>query len=88
MTVQGEIRELCAYRVKGLGLGNTPAETFIPCIPNQLKQQGYPTLALHGGSKIMYNRPDWYPKAGFDEIKAQEEMPDKKRCASFDGVCE
>ncbi len=33
-----------------------------------MRRMGYRTLALHGFGGEMYDRKDWYPKMGFEDI--------------------
>ena len=88
-TVQGELRELCQLNVEGgFALHKLPAEKFITCLPNQLKQQGYRTVAMHGTSGQMYDRYDWYQKAGFKQLIFTENLFGLKRCHAFKGVCD
>lgn len=88
-TIEGEIRELCAYGgLRGYALRRTSKEKFTQCLPNILKKQGYATFALHGASSQLYDRFSWYPKAGFDEIKTAENMIGRKTCSAFGGVCD
>ena len=88
-TVQGELRELCQFNVEdGFALRKLSAEKFITCLPNQLKQQGYRTVAMHGTSGQMYDRYDWYQKAGFKQLIFTENLFGLKRCHAFKGVCD
>ena len=87
-TVQGEIRELCVLQVQGLALRHTPADRFADCLPNRLRQQGYMTIAQHGASSLLYDRFNWYPKAGFAQVMAAEQMMGKPTCQAFNGVCD
>lgn len=87
-TVEGEIRELCNLKVQGFALRRTPQEQFSNCLPAQLKQQGYTTVALHGASSQMYDRFSWYPKAGFSHTYAAEQLIGKPHCQAFNGICD
>ena len=87
-TVQGEIRELCVLQVQGLALRRTPAGRFADCLPNRLRQQGYMTIAQHGASSLLYDRSSWYPKAGFAQVVAAEQLMGKPTCQAFNGVCD
>ena len=88
-TVQGELRELCQMNVhNGYAFRKTPAEKFKKCLPNYLKNQGYNTIALHGASSQLYDRNNWYPKAGFQTSLFAENLPNEKRCTAFNGVCD
>ena len=87
-TIQGEIRELCALYVDGPAMRHTPPSQFTGCISHKLQQQGYMTIALHGASSLLYDRSNWYPKAGFSQIMAAEQMMGKPTCMAFNGVCD
>lgn len=85
-TVQGELRELCNIDVHGYALRNSPSDQFSDCLSAKLKKLGYATIALHGGTGSMYDRYSWYPKAGFSQFIAAEQLTDKPRCQH--GVCD
>lgn len=88
-TVQGEMRELCHLSVEhGYSFKELPETHFSQCIPNQLKQQGYQTVAMHGSGSHMYDRYSWYQKAGFNETIFSENLLNAKRCHAFNGVCD
>lgn len=88
-TVEAELRELCGYRgARGYSFRRSADEKFVQCLPNQLKQKGYQTFALHGASGQLYDRFSWYPKAGFRQVKTAEHLMGKKTCTSFNGVCD
>lgn len=87
-TVQGEIRELCGLSVKGFALKHTSAKQLSECLPNKFKQQGYATIAMHGASSLLYDRSNWYPKAGFSQLLSGEKMMGKPTCLAFNGVCD
>ena len=89
-TVAGELRELCGLRLvnNGFALGQASQKVFQDCLPNQLKTQGYKTIALHGTSGLLYDRTNWYPKAGFEQVLFGEHFLGMRRCAPFKGVCD
>lgn len=89
-TVSGELRELCALRIvnNGFALNQSESKNFSECFPMQLQQQGYNTIAMHGTSGLLYDRTDWYPKAGFQRSLFGEHFLDLRRCAAFKGVCD
>ena len=88
-TVQGEMRELCNFNISnGYAFKQIDSSKFLNCIPNQLKQMNYYTYAMHGSSSQLYDRNDWYPKAGFQNTFFGENFPDLKRCMAFNGVCD
>ena len=88
-TVEGEMRELCNKGIKnGYAFGMLEDSEFVDCVPYQLKQQGYQTTALHGASGRLYDRVEWYPKAGFAKVLFVENMMDLPKCHAFNGVCD
>ncbi|UOO92871.1 sulfatase-like hydrolase/transferase [Vitreoscilla stercoraria] len=88
-TVQAELRELCRLDVRnGYAFRKLTHNPFTHCLPNQLKQQGYRTIALHGATSILYDRQSWYPKAGFDKLIFNEHLLQLARCTAFKGTCD
>lgn len=86
-TIAGELRELCQYWPKHFNL-RAATEGFEACLPNDLKEQGYQTIAMHGAAGTMYDRAYWYPLAGFEARIFFESKPWKNRCYSFPGACD
>lgn len=86
-TVNGELRELCQLQVQGFAFHKMKDE-LKSCLPNRLKNKGYTTIGLHGGSGGLYERYVWYPKAGFDTPIFAENLMDKRICQPFRGVCD
>ncbi|XXQ67989.1 sulfatase-like hydrolase/transferase [Neisseriaceae bacterium B1] len=88
-TVQAEMRELCHKRTRnGYAFSKLDAKEFTNCIPNKLKKEGYATIAIHGASSRLYDRNNWYLRAGFDKVLASESFINLKRCYAFNGVCD
>lgn len=88
-TVQGEIRELCQLRIDtGFALNLLEKNQFSTCLPNVLKAQNYQTFALHNTNGQLYERVDWYPKAGFQHIQFGDGMSGLTRCTAFNGICD
>lgn len=89
-TVSGELRELCSLKItnNGFALGQSKPKIFKNCFPNQLQQQNYKTIAMHGASGLLYDRTKWYPKAGFQEVFFGEHLIGLPRCSAFKGVCD
>lgn len=88
-TVAGELRELCHLSIEnGYALRTVDQHQFSNCLPNQLQQQGYKTIALHGTSGRLYDRYDWWAKAGFQESLFGENLMQLKHCTAFKGVCD
>lgn len=89
-TVAGELRELCRYKIVkgGYDFKHNSADEFKTCIPNQLQEQGFNTIALHGASSRLYERFTLYKKLGFEEQYFHEHFLNKKKCIPFHGVCD
>jgi len=66
-TTSGEGRELCQSRL-GTFITQGTAAQLDRCVPRRLRGMGYDTLALHGFDGQMYDRKDWYPKMGFEDM--------------------
>ncbi|WP_180092262.1 sulfatase-like hydrolase/transferase [Acinetobacter sp. YH16040] len=89
-TVAGELRELCTLALEndGFALKKIAKSQFEKCLPNQLRNKGYQTYALHGTSGLLYDRTDWYKKAGFQHTWFGENFMGLRRCTAFKGVCD
>lgn len=89
-TVAGELRELCNLELtnNGFAFARLEQEKFRSCLPNKFKKQGYNTISLHGTSGLLYDRTDWYKKAGFKEVLFGEHFIGLPRCSAFKGVCD
>lgn len=87
-TVNGELRELCQLQIKGFAFERMDDNALKKCLPNQLKQFNYKTVALHTASGGLYERYYWYPKAGFDKLIFSENLMAYKKCSVFRGVCD
>lgn len=89
-TVAGELRELCGLDLvnNGFALKKLENDEFKDCIPNKLIQENYKTFALHGTSGLLYDRVDWYTKAGFQSLIFGEDLMGLHRCEAFKGVCD
>jgi hypothetical protein len=66
-TTSGEGRELCQSHL-GAFLTQGTAPQLERCVPLRMHRAGYSTLAVHGFSGEFFDRKDWYPKLGFDDI--------------------
>ncbi|HEX3470468.1 MAG TPA: sulfatase-like hydrolase/transferase, partial [Silvibacterium sp.] len=66
-TTSGEGRELCQSHMGAYVAQGTP-EQLQRCLPMRLRRMGYRTLAVHGFNGEMYDRKNWYPKLGFEDI--------------------
>lgn len=87
-TVAGELRELCNLLPTSFNLKKSNIEDFKKCIPNSLLNLGYKTHAVHGAMSVMYDRRDWYPKAGFQNLNFYEDLSSGGECKSFSGRCD
>jgi len=87
VTVQGELRELCALRPRHLNLESVRGE-FAGCLPNRFKGMGFKTMAVHGAAGSMYGRRQWYPRLGFQTRIFFESKQWGRRCYSFPGACD
>lgn len=86
-TVNGELRELCRKHSSSFNLSKSE-HGFGGCLPNLLAEIGYETRAMHAAAGMMYNRYDWYPRAGFSDQVFFESRNWPNRCYSFPGACD
>lgn len=87
-TVAGELRELCQRRPIHYNL-RSKQKGFENCLPNILKKEGFETISYHGAVSLMYDRKDWYPRAGFDHSYFMDSgLNLSSRCFSFPGICD
>jgi hypothetical protein len=63
-TTAAEMRELCDSREP---YQDVLAGKPFDCLPHQMKQRGYQTLAMHNFTGDFFDRSQWYPKLGFDQ---------------------
>lgn len=85
-------RELCGKWGDYLDyLGNGPQD----CLPRQLAERGFETIAYHGFSWSMFDRDRWYPDIGFNELNFLDNLVAAHggqlpgRCGSvFIGLCD
>ncbi|QHG09830.1 sulfatase-like hydrolase/transferase [Moraxella osloensis] len=89
-TVAGELRELCNLELtnSGFAFARLSQKEFKDCLPNYFKALGYKTISLHGTSGVLYDRTNWYVKAGFQEVLFGENLIGLPRCSAFKGVCD
>jgi len=66
-TTSGEKRELCQSRM-GMDFDQGTQAQLERCVPARMHRAGYRTLAVHGFSGDFYDRKDWYPRLGFDDM--------------------
>jgi phosphoglycerol transferase MdoB-like AlkP superfamily enzyme len=89
-TVSAEMRELCGV---SSGVRVFPADPRLAhCLPAAMKARGYHTLAIHGFNSYLFNRRDWYPMLGFDEMHFLQDLghsSDLPHCSGpFPGICD
>ncbi len=88
-TTYGELRELCgltgSYRAMTAELGGR-------CLPAQLAAHGWKTLGLHGFSRRMFLREQWWPEVGIERSEFAEDVegrPGMTSCGgAFPGICD
>lgn len=78
-TVGGEVRELCSKAIKHSLIRNDFFKSF-ECAPNLFKKYKYTTIAIHPGSKSIFNRPYIYKKMGFDHYFSAENLTKYNQC--------
>ena len=86
-TTGGEMRELCGRFKLDESQPFAPGE----CLPQRLAAAGYQTTALHGFPGTMFDRVQWWPKAGFQHTAfgAQLERSGVRHCGGvFPGACD
>jgi hypothetical protein len=87
-TTAAEMRELCETRNSYETV--LDGKKFI-CLPKELKDRGYQTVAVHNFTGAFFDRMQWYPKLGFDrEIFMKEIAPSVHRLCGgpFRGPCD
>jgi hypothetical protein len=86
-TTYGELRVLC--RLAGHYSRLTPADAR-QCLPAAYARDGYRTTGLHGFSKRMFDRAEWWPTVGFQESLFLEQLGSHgDECGSaFPGLCD
>jgi hypothetical protein len=89
-TLAGEARELCGNRL-GFHIVKASQQDLKNCLPNRLAALGYDTIAAHGMKGGMFQRSDWYPKIGFQELRFKDSF-DKLGLpvcdGAFEGTCD
>jgi phosphoglycerol transferase MdoB-like AlkP superfamily enzyme len=87
-TTAAEMRELCDSREP---YQDVLAGKPFDCLPHQMKQRGYQTLAMHNFTGDFFDRSQWYPKLGFDrEFFFKDIAPQTHRVCGgpFRGPCD
>lgn len=86
-TVDAELDHLCGAKMYYYNM-KPVTDGFEICLPWKFKKLGYKTIAVHGATSGMYDRKDWYPRTGLDELYFRESRKWKSRCYSFPGICD
>jgi phosphoglycerol transferase MdoB-like AlkP superfamily enzyme len=87
-TTSGELRQLCALTGSYRALNSEWARQ---CLPNQLRVHGWHTIGLHGFSKRMFDRENWWPLIGIEAAHFVDDGTSllQARCgAAFRGLCD
>jgi Sulfatase len=87
-TTAAEMRELCDTRNPYQDV--LAGKPFV-CLPKQMKDRGYRTIALHNFTGAFFERLQWYPKLGFqDEFFFKDLAPLTHRLCGgpFRGPCD
>jgi hypothetical protein len=89
-TVAGEARELCGSTM-GFEIIHATSAQLKSCLPAWFRQMNYHTTAIHGFAGGMFQRKDWYARAGFEERWFREGLAQEglARCTgAFPGICD
>ncbi len=84
-TCDVEFEALTGFSVDFLPSGSKPYQQYVTgetfSLPQELKKEGYETLAIHGYGRRFWNRDTAYPRLGIDTFIAQEDFvnPDLRR---------
>jgi hypothetical protein len=68
-TTSGEARELC--NVNG-DYRDFRSRDSVDCLPKQAAEAGYETAAFHAFTGDFFERFDWFPKIGFEQLNFME----------------
>ncbi len=89
-TLGGEGRELCGTDI-GFRLMAAKKSDPKSCLPDWLAAQGYHNVALHGLDGRFFERMDWYPRIGFNEMFFRDQFKQQglSECfGAFTGICD
>ena len=89
-TVAGEARELCGSTM-GFEIIRATSAQLKSCLPAWFREMNYHTTAIHGFTGGMFQRRDWYDRAGFEERWFREGLTQEglSRCTgAFPGICD
>ncbi|WP_114417779.1 sulfatase-like hydrolase/transferase [Marinospirillum perlucidum] len=86
-TVAAEFRELCGLQLQHFNLKDLDRD-YTACLPRQLAQRNFSSLAMHAATSNVYDRYAWYPQVGFDSTLFYEDKEWERQCYSFPGACD
>lgn len=69
----GEMRELCGIETR-VRIDAAVERLAGTCLPRQMPEKGYRTVAIHGYKSRMFQRSDWYPQIGFERSYFLEDL--------------
>ncbi|ASP34874.1 hypothetical protein CHH27_17860 [Labrenzia sp. VG12] len=91
-TTSGEARELCNLKADYRDFRDRKGAD---CLPGQALEAGYRTAAFHAFTQTFFERVDWFPKIGFQELYFLENnagLPPgdaRRHCGlTFRGLCD
>jgi hypothetical protein len=89
-TTTAEFRELCGVAMSYYS--EIDESELKQCLPWSFQRLGFRTIAMHGFSRNMFARSEWYPLVGFEEMLFAEDMFSSGYSATcggaFRGICE
>ena len=90
-TTAAEMRELCGT-MESFRVIRDRKRSGADCLPARLRGLGYQTSGLHGMTAAFYDREDWWPEIGLDNIRFLEQLemtPGFGRCGGvFNVICD
>jgi hypothetical protein len=87
-TTNGEMRELCGRWAEYAEVMETRDSS---CLPAVLARRGYHTAAWHSFNGSFFERTQWYPNIGFQQMRFSDELiqAGAERCPGvFPGACD
>ena len=87
-TTAGELRRFCGLEGSFRKVTTADGKS---CLPTILRDQGWHTTGVHGFSKGMFLRKNWWPFIGLGQMEFSEELFKKypDRCGgAFRGICD
>ncbi len=87
-TTSAEFRELCGMR---MDFQEATPPALEACLPSYFASHGFHTVAIHGFTRMFFDRQRWYPMLGFQELIFAEDsaLQETRKCGMvFRGVCD